>query len=282
MGELQDVVGDADDAPFGGDLLDPAQRELAKAARLLDLSEHRLGQLLAQGIGAVVAAGLDLFAHRGDARAAAFSRAGVFGPPGRDIGVDPAFLQRREVGVGAVAGVGRKLRRSAAQIGFDRVGDRRQVMLIALPGVEAMGDDQLRRRIDRRLRVVALTEPVLDFMKRLSGSVKFFCALGSGSSEGGAAGFPGFLRPSAFCSSSASACALALAAAASLASASNSACAALIFSARFFLSATQSGISSPLLSRPNALSSPASIASAALIHRATSASSSAARFAMRS
>ena len=32
---------------------------------------------------------------------------------------------------------------------------------------------------------------------RLSGSVKFFCALGSGSSDGGAAGFPGFLRPSA-------------------------------------------------------------------------------------
>ncbi len=48
---------------------------------------------------------------------------------------------------------------------------------------------------------------------RLSGSVKFFCALGSGSSEGGAAGFPGFLRPSAFRFSSASARALASAAA---------------------------------------------------------------------
>ena len=32
---------------------------------------------------------------------------------------------------------------------------------------------------------------------RLSGSVKFFCAFGSGASGGGAAGLPGFLRPSA-------------------------------------------------------------------------------------
>jgi hypothetical protein len=39
-------VGEADEAPFGGDLLDAAQQELTEAAHLLDLSEHRLGQLL--------------------------------------------------------------------------------------------------------------------------------------------------------------------------------------------------------------------------------------------
>src|SRR5271166_6213262 len=88
VGELQDVVGDADKAPFGGDLLDPAQQELTEAARLLDLSEHRLRQLLPQAIGTLVAAGLDLLAHRGDARAAAFSRAGVLGPSRRAVGVD--------------------------------------------------------------------------------------------------------------------------------------------------------------------------------------------------
>src|SRR5215469_8102476 len=37
-------------------------------------------------------------------------------------------------------------------------------------------------------------KPSLLFMILLSGSVKFFCALGSGSFEGGAAGLPGFLR----------------------------------------------------------------------------------------
>jgi len=74
-------VGDIDNAPFCGDLLDAAQQELAEAARLLDLSEHRLRQLLPQAIGADVAAGLDLLAHRGDAPTAAFSRCQV--PSGR-------------------------------------------------------------------------------------------------------------------------------------------------------------------------------------------------------
>ena len=36
-------------------------------------------------------------------------------------------------------------------------------MLIALFGVEPMGDDHLRRRVDRRLRIVALDEAVLGF-----------------------------------------------------------------------------------------------------------------------
>jgi len=35
-------------------------------------------------------------------------------------------------------------------------------------------------------------------MMRLSGSVKLRCALGLGSSDGAAAGLPGFLRPSAW------------------------------------------------------------------------------------
>jgi hypothetical protein len=46
-------VGETDEAPLGGDLLDVAQQELAEATRLLDLSEHRFGQLLSQAIGAL-------------------------------------------------------------------------------------------------------------------------------------------------------------------------------------------------------------------------------------
>ena len=46
LGELQDIVGEADEAPLVGDLLDAAQEKLTEAARLLDLSEHWLGQLL--------------------------------------------------------------------------------------------------------------------------------------------------------------------------------------------------------------------------------------------
>ena len=71
------------------------QPELAEAARLLDLSEHRLGQLLARAIGAGMTAGLDF--HGDDARAAALSFPCVLGPSRRDIGVDLTFLHRRKV-----------------------------------------------------------------------------------------------------------------------------------------------------------------------------------------
>ena len=47
LGELEHVVGEADEAPFVGDLVEPAHQELTEAAGLLDLPEHRLGQLLA-------------------------------------------------------------------------------------------------------------------------------------------------------------------------------------------------------------------------------------------
>ena len=45
-GRASRFVGEADEAPLVGDLLDAAQEKLTEAARLLDLSEHRLGQLL--------------------------------------------------------------------------------------------------------------------------------------------------------------------------------------------------------------------------------------------
>src|SRR5271167_4602020 len=79
LGELEHVVGEADEAPFVGDLVEPAQQELTEAAGLLDLPEHRLGQLLAQAIRGVVSAGLDFLAHGGDACAAAFSLCCVLG-----------------------------------------------------------------------------------------------------------------------------------------------------------------------------------------------------------
>src|SRR5580658_7366090 len=63
LGELEHVVGEADEAPFVGDLVEPAHQELTKAAGLLDLPEHRLGQLLAQSVWGVVAAGPDLVAQ---------------------------------------------------------------------------------------------------------------------------------------------------------------------------------------------------------------------------
>ena len=53
----------------------------SKCSTMLDLSEHRLGQLLSEAVGAGVPAGPDFFAHGGDARAAAFSFACVLPEP---------------------------------------------------------------------------------------------------------------------------------------------------------------------------------------------------------
>ena len=113
-------------------------------------------------------------------------------------------------------------------------------------------------------------------------AVKFFCAFGSGSSEGGAAGLTGFLRPSASRFFSASARALRSASAAALASASSSALAARIFSARSRKPHHEDqGRLHPGLQRAGA-SSLASAFAAASIQAATSASNSSARLPIRS
>src|SRR5262249_49146319 len=71
-------------------------------------------------------------------------------------------------------------------------------------------DVDLRLAIDCDLGVVRLQKPSLLFMIGLWGSVKFFCALGSGVVEGGTAGRPDFLRSPAsrWCCASATALSL--------------------------------------------------------------------------
>ena len=53
-------------------------------------------------------------------------------------------------------------------------------MLIALLRVEAVGDDHLRRRVDRRLRIVALDEAVLGFHDAAFGIGEVLLRLGVG------------------------------------------------------------------------------------------------------
>src|SRR6516225_3441376 len=68
VGEFEKIVGGADKSPLGAHLFEAAQQELAESTRLFDLSEHRLGQLFAQPVGAGVSADLDLGTHGFDAR----------------------------------------------------------------------------------------------------------------------------------------------------------------------------------------------------------------------
>ena len=47
MRQLQEIVDGAHDRPLGTHVGEAAQQKLAEAARLFDLAEYRLGQLLA-------------------------------------------------------------------------------------------------------------------------------------------------------------------------------------------------------------------------------------------
>ena len=53
----------ADDGPLGAHYFEASQQELAETAGLYDLSEHRLGQLLAQPVGALACPPALIFAR---------------------------------------------------------------------------------------------------------------------------------------------------------------------------------------------------------------------------
>jgi hypothetical protein len=96
-------VGGADHGPFGTDFLDAAQQELAEAACLFDLSEHRFHHLLSQSVGRFEAAVVDLVSHPLRQRSADLSVRGgrVLGASGRDISVNAMCFERFEIGFAA-------------------------------------------------------------------------------------------------------------------------------------------------------------------------------------
>src|SRR6266567_5212523 len=71
--QLEEVVGGADHGPLGPHFLDAAQQELAEAACLFDLSEHRFHHLLSQSVRGFEAAVVDLLSHLLGQRSASFS-----------------------------------------------------------------------------------------------------------------------------------------------------------------------------------------------------------------
>src|SRR6266852_4764108 len=62
--ELEEVVGGADHRPFGRHFLDAAHEELPEASCRLDLTEHRLDDLLAQAVAAAPTAAFEPALHR--------------------------------------------------------------------------------------------------------------------------------------------------------------------------------------------------------------------------
>src|SRR6266581_7344141 len=103
--QLEEVVGGADHGPLGPHFLDAAQQELAEAACLFDLSEHRFHHLLSQSVRRFEAAVVDLFAHQSRQRSTNFSvcRCRVLSASRCDIAVDTTCYERFEIGFAAVA-----------------------------------------------------------------------------------------------------------------------------------------------------------------------------------
>jgi len=93
--------------PIGAHFLDAPQQELAEAACLFDLSEHRFHHLLSQSVGRFEAAIVDLLSHPLGQRSADFSVRGcrVLGASGCDVAVDTVCFERFQIGFAAVAGV---------------------------------------------------------------------------------------------------------------------------------------------------------------------------------
>src|SRR5882757_7890327 len=135
--EFCEVVGGADHSPFGFDLVDAAQEELAEASCLLDLAEDRLDDLFSQSIPASITCALELCAHSGDERAGfelPFCRGrlgAVLLPSGGDVALDPAPTERAKIGLRAIACIGRRFVRVRPEIGFDGIEQGRKLRLIA-------------------------------------------------------------------------------------------------------------------------------------------------------
>src|SRR5690348_3376299 len=130
--ELEEVMGGADHRPFSPDRVEAAQKELSEGSGCFDLAEDRLDDLLAQSVSAAPPGAAELGRHRGDARAfarlalAGWVAATVARPARCEIGGDAPPGEKGEVGLVAIAGIGRELLRLVLDIAPDRRDERHE------------------------------------------------------------------------------------------------------------------------------------------------------------
>src|SRR5437868_2676012 len=110
--ELEQVVRGADHCPFPSDLLEPAEKELAKAPGMLDLTKHRLGNLFTQPVATTPACTSEFDCHRSNTRSTTPTLATAIGfavlcPARRDVAVDAAVGHMQEVFFRTEARIGR-------------------------------------------------------------------------------------------------------------------------------------------------------------------------------
>ena len=124
--ELEEVVDGAEHCPFVFDLVEASQEELSEAPGRLDLTEYWFDDLLSQAVATSSPALLELGPHRGHARPGrdgarpASRRLVVSVAAGGDVGGDAPSRQHLEIGLAAIAGIGGKFPRVAAEVAPDR------------------------------------------------------------------------------------------------------------------------------------------------------------------
>jgi hypothetical protein len=165
--ELEQVVDGAEHGPFLFDLVEAAQEELSEASGCLDMTEHRFDDLLSQAVATSSSALLELGPHRRHARAgldgacAASRRLAVSRAACGDVGGNVVAGQHLEVGLAAVAGVGREFLRIAAEVAPYGADQGLQGGTIGRAGGQVLSDDDLLFAVNRGLGVVTLDEAAL-------------------------------------------------------------------------------------------------------------------------
>ena len=110
VGQFEQIMDGANHRPLASDLVETPQQELPEASGLLDLSEHRLDDLLALPVAATPAGALELPCHGGLARPfRPLSRTrrmllAVARPSRGEVASDAAASEMAEVLLVAVAG----------------------------------------------------------------------------------------------------------------------------------------------------------------------------------
>ena len=243
-GEFEEVVDGAEQRPFALHRDEAAPQELAEAACLLDLPRTPVRP-------PACAAGRGPRARRRPVLPPS-------PPPGCAVGRVARAVPRRRVCAGrwrytrrccgfrarpdhprTIAGIGRDLRRSNCKIGRNLLDQRLQMRAIARLVADHLGNNNLRRGVDRGLRVETLDKAVLglhDPALRIGEVALRRPDAGAGFARRRAGGSLPRL--------------LGLSAAAACASASSAALASRFFAKRRSVFATQSGISSPRRSAP--------------------------------
>ena len=164
FGELEQVVGGADERPFGFYLFEATQKELAEASGMLDLAENGLDDLFSEAVTAAAAGASELGCHGGDARSFAPSPPApgmpfaVAGATRSKESVDPPAGELSEIGLITEAGVGGNLPRVGTQ-DFARGREQRpECAAVDRAGLQALGDNDLMGAVDRNDGIVALDD----------------------------------------------------------------------------------------------------------------------------